>query len=50
MILWLVAALLTGVVAALLVPPLIGRTAPRARGDTGLSVYRAQLAELDAHV
>ncbi|HVG80989.1 MAG TPA: c-type cytochrome biogenesis protein CcmI [Methylomirabilota bacterium] len=47
MILWLVAALLTGVVAALLVPPLIGRTGPGARGDTGLSVYRAQLAELE---
>jgi cytochrome c-type biogenesis protein CcmH len=48
MIFWLVAALLTGLVAALLVPPLIGRVRIRASaGETGLAVYRAQLEELE---
>jgi cytochrome c-type biogenesis protein CcmH len=45
-IFWLFAALLTGLAAALLVPPLIGRTRSIARGDAGLAVYRAQLDEL----
>ncbi|HEX6102464.1 MAG TPA: c-type cytochrome biogenesis protein CcmI, partial [Alphaproteobacteria bacterium] len=48
MIFWLVAALLTGLVAAFLVPPLIGHVRIRASaGGTGLAVYRAQLEELE---
>jgi cytochrome c-type biogenesis protein CcmH len=47
-IFWLVAALLTGLVAALLLPPLLGRARGRGRaGETGLAVYRAQLGELE---
>ena len=47
MIFWLLAAVLTGLVAAVLVPPLIGRARPRpGRGAAGLAVYRAQRAEL----
>ena len=47
MIFWLIAALLTGVVAVLLVPPLIGRARARSGGDGALAVYRAQLRELE---
>ena len=44
MIFWLIAAPLTGLVAALLVPPLIGRVRRRASpGEAALAVYRAQL-------
>jgi cytochrome c-type biogenesis protein CcmH len=47
-IFWLIAALLTGLVAALLLPPLIGRARGRApAGEAGLAVYRAQLKELE---
>lgn len=47
MIFWLLAALLTGLVAVVLVPPLTGRVRGRAEpGPAGLAVYRAQLAEL----
>lgn len=47
MIFWVLAALLTGLVAALLVPPLIGRMRAAApREDAGLAVYRAQLEEI----
>lgn len=47
MIFWALAALLTGLVAALLVPPLIGRMGARTtRKDAGLAVYRAQLEEI----
>ena len=46
MIFWLVAAAMTGLVAAILVPPLMGRTRARSRNRQGLAVYRAHLDEL----
>lgn len=47
MIFWLAAAVLTGLVAVALVPPLTGRARSRAAARApALSVYKAQLAEL----
>jgi cytochrome c-type biogenesis protein CcmH len=45
-IFWIVAAALTGLVTALLIPPLMGRTRARSQGRSELAVYRAQLEEL----
>jgi cytochrome c-type biogenesis protein CcmH len=48
MMFWIAAALLTGLVGAILVPPLIGRAGIRAKdAGAGLAVYRAQLEELE---
>ena len=46
MIFWIVAAALTGLVTALLIPPLMGRTRALSQGRSELAVYRAQLEEL----
>ncbi|HXV22783.1 MAG TPA: c-type cytochrome biogenesis protein CcmI [Alphaproteobacteria bacterium] len=48
MMLWLIVALLTGLVTAALVPSLTGRARPApGRRAAALAVYRAQLTELD---